>query len=114
MSLSRDRTLMPSSRNWAVETSPGASVSRHIAFCVLGESDDVADGFRAGQDHDKAIQTKGNAAMGRRTVFQGAQQEAELVFGLLGLDAEHGEHGPLGLAVMDADGAAADLAAVEH
>ena len=52
--------------------------------------------------------------MGRGTVAEGVQQEAELGAGLLLADADGAEHAALGFRVVDADAAAAHLEAVEH
>ncbi|MCY1351842.1 hypothetical protein D9M69_381190 [compost metagenome] len=52
--------------------------------------------------------------MRRRAVFQGVEQEAELLFLLLFADAEHAEHRLLHALVVDTDGTATQLGAVQH
>ena len=51
--------------------------------------------------------------MGRAAKFQGLEQEAEAVLGLLVADLQQLEDAPLHLLAVDTDGAAADLGAVE-
>jgi hypothetical protein len=45
----------------------------------LGESDDVANGGLAAEQHHQAVEAEGNAPVGRSTGFQGVQQETELL-----------------------------------
>ena len=52
--------------------------------------------------------------MWRRTVFQGVEQEAELLLLLFGADAENIEHALLHVLAVDTDGTATQLGAVEH
>ena len=52
--------------------------------------------------------------MWRRAVFEGVDEEAELLHGFLWCEAEHLEHLRLQLAVMDTQRASADLYAVAY
>ena len=52
--------------------------------------------------------------MRRRTVLERVEQEAELLFLLRLVDAQHAEHRLLHGLVVDADGTATQLGAVEH
>src|SRR6267378_496778 len=51
----------------------------------LRERDRVADGFPSVEEHHQAIQAQGDAPVGRRAVFEGLEQEAELFLRFLGL-----------------------------
>lgn len=46
----------------------------------LREGDDVADGLSLEHEHDHAVQAEGQASMGRCTVFEGPEEEAEFLF----------------------------------
>ena len=52
--------------------------------------------------------------MRRNAVFEGGQQESELLLGLLFCKAQHLKHLLLNIILMDTDTAAADLRAVQH
>ena len=49
----------------------------------LGEGDHVADGRLPGQDHHDAVEAQGDAAVGRRPVLEGLQEEPEALLRLL-------------------------------
>ena len=80
----------------------------------FGEGDDVADGFGAGHERDQPVHTEGQAAVRGRAVLQGVEQEAEFGLGVFGRDFECGKHFALHVGAVNADGAAAQLPAVEH
>ncbi len=79
----------------------------------LGEGDHVADGAGPGEHHHQAVEAKGNAAVRGRAEFQGAEEEAELLLCLFLFNAQHFEQPRLHFRAVDADRAAADLAAVK-
>ena len=80
----------------------------------LGEGDDLPDGLLAGEEHDQPVEAQGDAAVGRRPVAQGFEEEAELVPGLrFGARPMALKIFRLKVLVVDPDGAAADLVAVE-
>ena len=62
--------------------------------------------------HDQPVESEGDAAVRRRTVLEGAEQEAELHLRLLRAQADQVEDLLLHVRSVDTDGAAADLAAV--
>ena len=78
----------------------------------LGEGDHVPDALGLGDQHHQPVQAVGQAAVGRRAVFEGLHQEPEPGPGLLLGEAQGLEHLLLKLRGMDPDGAAADLVAV--
>src|SRR5207237_5486079 len=78
------------------------------------KGNDVADRVGPAEEHDKAIQTEGDAAMRRRAVFQGFQQEAKFRRRFLLADSKKVEELALDIAPVDADAATADLIAIEH
>ena len=49
----------------------------------FGESDDVPDIIRAGEQHNEPVEAEGYSAVGRRAVFEGLEEEAEPKLGLL-------------------------------
>ena len=51
----------------------------------LGEGDAVADVGQPGVEHDQPVEPQRDAAVRRRAVAQGAEQEAELLLGLSGV-----------------------------
>ena len=90
-------------------------VNHHIAaLVVFGECDEVADRVGAVHHRAEAVEAERDTAVGWRTVFECAEQKAELGLGLLGREAEQAEVAALQVAVVDPDGAAADLYTVQH
>ena len=79
----------------------------------LGEGDDLAQAGGAGQDHDDAVEAEGDAAVRRRAVLQGVEEEAETFVGLFVRHAERAEDLGLHVLAVDTDGAGAKLVAVE-
>src|SRR3712207_7580765 len=61
---------------------------------------------------DDAVDPRRDPAVRRRAVPERAQQEAELLLGDLGRDAERGEHPLLELRVVDTDAPTRELPAV--
>src|SRR5207237_7777963 len=88
----------------------------HEALGLLrfGEGDHVADRVGPAEEHDKAVQTKGDPAMGRRPVLQRFQEETKLCRRFLLADPKKVEELALHIAPVNADAAAADLVAIEH
>ena len=79
-------------------------VAHHVAAgIVLGECDAVADAVEAGKEADPAVEAVGEATVGRRAVFEGVHQEAELFLGALLGESEELEHLVLQLLVVDTD-----------
>src|SRR5690606_12978308 len=72
----------------------------------LRKRDDIANRFGAGHQHHQPIETESQATVWRRTIFQGIEQEAKLLFGLFRANTQHAEYGFLHLAVMNTDRAA--------
>ena len=80
---------------------------------VLGEGNDLSDGFAFSDEHDHAVQAEGDAAVGGRAEGERGEQVCEaLVDGLL-VQSEGAEGGVLEVALMDTQGTAAELVAVE-
>ena len=80
----------------------------------LGEGNGVADRLLAGQQHHHPVHTEGQAAVGRCAHIESVHQEAELLLGLLEGQSNRLQHLALQGGVMDAQGAAAELKAIEH
>src|SRR5580700_5160671 len=78
----------------------------------LGEGDDLADRFRAGQEHDHAVPAEGDAAVRWRAVLERVEQEAELGAGLFLAQPDYVEDLLLHGLLVYTDRAAADLVAV--
>ena len=67
----------------------------------LGEGHDVADGVGAYQKHAYAVEAQGKAAHGRRAKGEGLKQEAKLLLGALGGEAQALEDLHLQVGVVD-------------
>ena len=80
----------------------------------LGEGDDVTDGGGPGHEHAQPVQAIGQAAVGGRAELEGVDQVAKALLNVLLADAQGLEGLLLHLGGVDADGAAAQLHAVEH
>ena len=79
----------------------------------LGEGDAVADVGQAGVEHHQPVEPEGDAAVRRGTVAKGAEQEAELLLGLLGGQSQEAEDLRLDRRVVAADRAAGGFLAVD-
>ncbi|MPM94672.1 hypothetical protein SDC9_141820 [bioreactor metagenome] len=80
----------------------------------LGEGDDIPDGVRTGHEHHQPVQAVGQAAVGRSAVLKGVNQMTEAGLRVLLGEAKGAEDRSLHLRSVNADGAAAQLGAVEH
>ena len=80
----------------------------------LGERDDLADVVLPGQERGHAIQAERDPPVRWNAVPERPQEEPELLLGLFGPDAEHLEHAPLEVRVVDPDAPAAELPAVQR
>ena len=98
--------LLAGDRAWRVGERAGGLLG-------FGEGDHVADGAGSGEQHHQAVEAEGNAAVRGRAEFKSAEQEAELLLRLFFSNAEQIEHLGLHVRGVNADGAAADFAAVE-
>lgn len=65
------------------------------------EGDNITNIVGAGQQHGQTVQTKRQARVRRRTVFQRIQQEAELLALLLFIDTENTKYGLLHFTVVN-------------
>ena len=83
-----------------------------LSTLSLREGDHVTDGRSAGHDRDDTIETEGDTTMGRRTVLQIIEQEAELGTGFFRTDIQSGEHLALDVCAVNTDGAATDFPTV--
>src|SRR5262249_47821344 len=81
-------------------------------LCRFGKRDDVADRALRCKDGDNAIEAERDAAVRRRAVLEGIQEESEPQLRVIVRDLEQLEDEPLELLIMDTDAAAGDLAAV--
>ena len=81
---------------------------------VFRKGDDVADAIFAGDEHDEAVEAKGNAPVRRRAEFEGLQDVAKEELLFLLIDAKNAEHLGLKIGLMNSKATAADLDAVEH
>ena len=75
-------TRICSSFNCCSVTVVGASAIRSMAFGRLREGDDLPANWARCQQHDDAVQTQRNAAVGRCAVFERFEEEAESGRGL--------------------------------
>src|SRR5215217_2982866 len=80
----------------------------------LGERNNVAQGLGAGQQEGEPVHAQRDTTVRRRAELERVQQEAELRLRLLLANAQRLEDLRLDLRVMQTDGAAANLEAVEH
>lgn len=92
----------------------GGACHQLNAAIVFGECDDVANAFGSGEEHDEAVETKGDTAVGRSAQAERFKEVPEHRLLRLGIDAEDGEHLRLKIGLVDAEAAAADFNAVEH
>ena len=83
------------------------------AAVIFGEGDDFPDAFGAAQEHDEAVESEGDAAVGRSAEAEGFEEVPELVLLFFLTDAEDGEEFGLELFFVDSDGAAAEFDPVE-
>src|SRR5947209_6926963 len=80
----------------------------------LGEGHQVAYVLDAGERHQHALYSSGNASVRRRAVLQRVEEETEALARLLFRQSQGFEDEPLHVAPVDADRAARDLDAVDH
>ena len=80
----------------------------------LGERNHVADVVGAHDVHHQAVESERDAAVRRRAVAKGTEQEPELRVRILGCQADELEDALLHIHAVDADRSAGDLAAVEN
>ena len=80
----------------------------------LREGDDVTDGLAFEHEHDHAVQTECQAAMGRCTVFESTEEEAEFLFCFFRRQADGFKDALLDVGLVDTQGAAAEFDAVEY
>ena len=91
------------------------SVEHHVAaLIVLGECDEVADALLSAEEGAETVKAECDASVRRSTVLESVDQEAEAVVRILMAEAEDLEHTLLYPGIVDTDGAAAHLGAVEH
>mmetsp|Transcript_55897 Transcript_55897/g.144216 ORF Transcript_55897/g.144216 Transcript_55897/m.144216 type:complete len:264 (-) Transcript_55897:345-1136(-) len=87
---------------------------RVSTLVVFWESDVVANGGFPSQNGAEPIQAEGQAAVRRRPVLEGAEEETELILGLFLAHAQHREHLHLKVPVVNPDRATADLDTIDH
>ena len=78
----------------------------------FGKGDHIANGVGAGHQHDQSVQTKRQATVRGRTVLQGIEQEAKLLFRLGLINVQDTKNGFLHLSLMNTNTAATQLTAV--
>src|SRR4051812_18289943 len=69
----------------------------------LWEGDYLSDAVAAAQHRDYAVDSEGDAAVGRCAVLQGVEEEAEALLSVRLADPECGEHLPLHVGPVDTD-----------
>src|SRR5689334_13904197 len=87
----------------------GSAVHERRGARGLGERDGVPDGIAAVEEDDQAIEPQRDAAVRRRAVFEGLEQEPELGVRLLGLHADRAHDRFLDVLSMDPDAPARQL-----
>lgn len=87
----------------------------HNAGSTLGfrEGDYFTDRLGAGHQHHQTVQTEGQTTVRRRAVFQGVEQEAELLFLFRFADTQQTEHRLLHFLAVDTDRTATQFGAVQ-
>ena len=80
----------------------------------LGKGDAVADVVAAGEEHHQPVDAQGDPAVRRGDKLKRVQQEPETLAGQRLVDAQQAEYLLLKLRVVDTNGAAAGLGAVDH
>ena len=85
---------------------------RASGFLSFGEGNNVTNGVDTTQKHNKSIETKGNAAVGRRPVLESIEHEAEPLLGLVIINAQSLEYLQLQIIIVNTDTTTADLVAV--
>src|SRR5690606_25442298 len=99
--------LLPIDFRWGVDHDVPPTV-------VLGEGYEIPYALLPSKYGHQAVQSKGDPPVWGCPVLEGIHQKPELFPGLFGAEAQMSEEGLLGLFVVDPDGTAADLIAVEH
>src|SRR5574341_1112160 len=67
--------LIRSHRGWRIG-------QRTLRFLGLRERNDVADGVRAGEQHEEPVEAKGDATVGRGPAREGLEEKTECWLGL--------------------------------
>ena len=88
----------------------GHDIGRALGF---RERDHFTNRLGAGHQHHQAVQAKGQATVGRCTVLQSIEQEAEFLFLFRFTDAQQTEDRLLHFLAMDTDRTATQLGAVQ-
>ena len=96
-----DTRRIPRSRSCSSRTGEGEPVMRSVRARRLREGDDLAERRLPGQDHDHAVEAEGDAAVGRRAVLEGLEEEAEALPRLLVGEGEQLEDPGLERRVVD-------------
>src|SRR6185436_12623608 len=76
---------------------------RVAASAELREGDDLAQVVGVAELHRDAVDAGCDAAVGRRSEAQRAQEESEALLGLVGSDPDHVQHARLELGAIDTD-----------
>src|SRR6266511_616247 len=93
---------------------PGRAGHEVRALLRLRPGDDVAERLGDGEEHHEPVHAERDAAVRRRAELERVEEEAELRLRVLRRDPHRLEDAGLHLGVVEPDGAAADLEAVEH
>ena len=80
----------------------------------LGERDHIPDRLAVEHEHDQAVESQRDAAVGGGAEAEGVEEEREFALGILRGNAQQAEDFALDFLLVDTDGAAADFDAVEH
>ena len=91
----------------------GSSQEQIFALLILREGDHFADIRLLGIQHGHAVETPGDASVGRGAKFKRAKHVAETPLGILIRDLEDIEDTFLEIAFVDTHGATADFVSVE-
>ena len=105
---------MPSSRNWTSSTPPGVCSHQADRPVCLGKGDDFPNRILSGKHGDKAIKSEGDTPMGRGSVFQGIEQEAEFGPCFFPAQGQQFENFRLKIPLENAHASPCDLGAVEN
>src|SRR6202034_2900434 len=80
----------------------------------FGEGNYFAQAFGSGEDHDDAVETKGDATVRGRAGLEGFEKKSEAGAGFFFGHAEGAEDSALHILAVNADGARAQFGAVQH
>mgnify|MGYP001800654449 CR=1 FL=1 len=79
-------------------------IDHHIAArSIFREGDVITDRIRTAKEGTQTVETKGNATVGRGSVFKGVHQEAKLRFGFFLSEAQVFKHQLLSVPVVYSD-----------